>query len=121
MQVNERLSFRTHVKEWLKPLGFEEIYSINHPTDKKDEVHFSKSGIRVICIFDSNMKYSYWKVYADCFIPYTREVLSVQTGRYGFDDTGSLNLAYNYVNKARTKLERKSLYQRIKNLLKQVK
>jgi len=42
----------SRASRFLLPLGFVEIYSINHSTPTKDEVHFIKDGIRVICKFD---------------------------------------------------------------------
>lgn len=44
-------------RKWLVPLGYSEIYSINHPTENKDEVHFIKDGIRVCCYQDHEQKY----------------------------------------------------------------
>jgi len=45
-EVNE---FYREVQDWLRPLGFTEIYT-NHPAEKVREFHFIKDGVRVCCV-----------------------------------------------------------------------
>jgi len=101
--TNPRREFRAEVSSWLKPAGFKEVYSINHPTDNKDEVHFSKSGIRICCIFEYNRKQSYWYVYCDCFLK--PEMLSLRSGKYGFDSKFEMTRVFSYVDECRNQLE----------------
>jgi len=41
--------FNKKIREWLLPLGYKEIYRIPHPNENKEEVHFIKEKIRVVC------------------------------------------------------------------------
>lgn len=36
-------------RDWLQPLGYQEIYKNNHPAPDDIEIHFIKDQIRVIC------------------------------------------------------------------------
>ena len=51
-------SFRKNVDDWLSPIGFQPIYSINHPTDTYDSIHYIKNETRVcIEMQDDDIKY----------------------------------------------------------------
>jgi hypothetical protein len=64
------------ITEWLLPLGYVEIFS-NHPCLPIREFHFTKQGIRVICINDYEW---YCYLYADILLqPYS---LGLKTCRY---------------------------------------
>lgn len=52
--VNE---FYEKITNWLFPEGYTEVFS-NHPLDRKREFHFSKEGVRVICVTE-NTDYCY--------------------------------------------------------------
>lgn len=43
------MEFRTKIKNWLEPLGFEFIFATNHPTKDQDEVHYIKDKVRICC------------------------------------------------------------------------
>jgi hypothetical protein len=62
-------NFHKTITDWLTPLGYTPIYD-NHPCSKIREWHFSKEGIRVICV-DDNSEYSggYCYLYADILKP----------------------------------------------------
>lgn len=41
--------FYKTITSWLLPKGYVEIYN-NHPCAKEREFHFSKNGIRIVCV-----------------------------------------------------------------------
>jgi len=104
MKTTARNEFRQLIKLWLLPLGFTEIYSINHPTETTDEVHFIKNGIRVICIFRIKLNYSFWYVYADCYA--TDQILSIRNGKNSFENCNVLEYDYINIKNAKAKLEK---------------
>lgn len=69
--------FNRSIREWLIPLGYTEIYRLNHPTDTNNEVHFTKDNIRVICIKDNDDEYCYLQ--SDLFLSY---MVSLQTQKF---------------------------------------
>lgn len=54
--VNER---RSQIKQWLEPLGFQPIYSLNHPTISNDEVHYIKDRVRLCIRFLKDREHAY--------------------------------------------------------------
>jgi len=82
--------FYKKITDWLIPKGYGEVYS-NHPLAKDREFHFSKDGIRVICV-NSSEEYCY--VYKDILKrPYA---LGLRTGRFEIG-TDELEKAVEYV------------------------
>ena len=81
--------FNKLIREWLLPLGYEECYRINHPTETNNEVHFSKDGIRVVCIKDLDEEYCY--LHKD--ILNDKITYAIITGRYtlGTDELEQLH------------------------------
>ena len=68
--------FYNKVTNWLFPIGYEEVYS-NHPLSLIREFHFSKDGIRVVCVAEDN---EYCYLNADIIkSPYC---LSLKTGKF---------------------------------------
>lgn len=71
--------FNRTIREWCPESEFSEIYSINHPTANKNEVHFIKNRIRVCCVKDFNDEYFYLN--AECFLRKEREILTLKSGK----------------------------------------
>lgn len=51
-------NFYLKVSSWLYPMGYTDVYS-NHPGLPIREFHFSKDGIRVICVISNIEEYCY--------------------------------------------------------------
>jgi hypothetical protein len=50
-------NFRLRVANWLEPLVYTIIFSINHPTSTNDNVHYIKDKIRVECYLTNSEIY----------------------------------------------------------------
>ena len=70
--------FNKKIREWLLPLGYVETYRTPYSTEIKEEVHFIKEKIRVVCKKEGS--YEYCHLYMDIFKePFA---ISIITGRY---------------------------------------
>jgi hypothetical protein len=84
-------TFHKDISDWLIPLGYTEVFN-NHPSSKEREFHFSKEGIRVVCV---NGVENYCYLHADILkLPYN---LSIKTGKFyiGFSE---LDEVHKYVS-----------------------
>lgn len=82
--------FYKNITEWLLPKGYVEVFS-NHPLAKDMEFHFSKNGVRVICVTSSE---EYCYVYKDIIKrPYN---LGLRTGRFEIG-TDELDKIHEYI------------------------
>ena len=82
-------NFNIKIREWLLPIEYVEVYRINHPSAIDNEVHFSKDGIRVICVKNKNEEYCY--LHMDVIMdPYP---LAIKTGKFliGFAELGKIH------------------------------
>jgi hypothetical protein len=71
----------TKARKWLTPLGYEEVYSTNHPSHTNDEVHLSKEGIRVICVLEGTEEYCRLSYdYLNDYIPATLRTVRFTIG-----------------------------------------
>ena len=52
MKENSTDKFYKKISDWLLPKGYVEVFS-NHPNAQDREFHFSKDGVRVVCIKSS--------------------------------------------------------------------
>jgi hypothetical protein len=86
--------FYNKITNWLVPKGFTEVYS-NHPLSEKREFHFSKEGVRVICVEDFQ---DYCYLHADVLKnPFN---LAIKTGKYEIG-TEKLDELFDYVSENR--------------------
>ena len=88
MQLQE---FYAKITGWLLPLGYTEIFS-NHSVLPIREFHFTKAGIRVICVNDNFDPYFY--VYTD--VPRTQPHIAISTCRYAIC-SDQLDQLFDYV------------------------
>lgn len=45
------MNAQSRIDKWLLPKGFVKVFE-NHPNASQREFHYSKEGVRIICIFD---------------------------------------------------------------------
>ena len=74
----EEVEFHRTITEWLVPNGYVEVFS-NHPLSKDREWHFSKDGVRVICVMSPGSE-NYCYLHKDISI--TPEPVSLRTSRF---------------------------------------
>lgn len=99
--MTPRSKFNDKIRAWLLPLGYVEIYRINHPTDNKDEVHFIKDCIRVVCQLE--FRDESFHLHSDIIA--IDPALAIITCKYPLESS-KLESLHNYVFKARCLLVR---------------
>lgn len=71
--------FYKEVNDWLLPIGFVEVFS-NHPDLQIREFHFSKDGVRVVCVINLVNKETYCYLQNDILmLPYP---MAIKTGHF---------------------------------------
>jgi len=110
--LEANLTFRIKVNNWLRPLGYSEIWSHNHPTPLKDEIHYTIGRYRIICIKDGSQEF--FRLHYDFY--YNGKNYGLRTEKYniGSDVIASFNPMNILV--AEIPINKKSFFSKLKNL-----
>ena len=60
LDAPDKVSFRDMVAGWVSEHGFEPVWSHNHPSDEKDELHFTLEGSRLIVTKNKGEEYCHF-------------------------------------------------------------